>query len=235
MRYAPGFVPLPRPPGERPPLRSGCGGVAGGAKLGGGAIEYPMPVGRQESEDNFFTSRAGIEDGVVASGQLVLMESGTTLLLRNSTAAEPVRCTWTDQGARRRLEACGGEIYALYEIDRQENLFEDQEDGFVHAAWGGFARIGLGHPHLAEDGTFTVEEPASFDGSALFDPRGEAAANCTLSRIDAGNGKLSFTTVCDAANGTRIERLFDCDLTGYALTESAVGQWANSTPAAITC
>ena len=183
-----------------------------------------------EEEVQFFgeTSYERIEDGTVIGDQLVLMESDGELFVRTATNSEPLRYVWADPGARRlcRLEAYHGEIYALYETGRADDPFDGEPvAGAVRSGWGSFERIGLGRLRLAQDGTFTVEELASFDGRELFDPQGRDVTNGSVSRIAAGAGKLYFTTTSEISAGEftfageRIERLFACDLSTGELTE----------------
>lgn len=185
-----------------------------------------------EEETQFFgeASYERIEDGTVIGDQLILMESDGELTLRSATGAEPSRYVWADQGTRRlcRLEEYEGEIYALYEIGREDDPFDGEPAaGAVRSGWGSFERIGLGRLRLAQDGTFTVEELTDFDAGILFDSQGRRMTNGSVSRIAAGGGKLYFTTVWEVRadefgfGSERFERLFACDLATGELTELA--------------
>lgn len=169
-----------------------------------------------------------ITDGVEINEQLLLVESGTTLILRESMDAEPVRYEWKDRGARNlsKLAVYNDTLYVLFEDGYADDATVQQngKEGKYKNAWTGksFDQIGLGCVQLGEDGTFTINELAYFDGEKLF---GLDVENCAVVSAAVGNEKLYFVTEYDVPEtggfsfGNRRARLFACDLAHSELVE----------------
>ncbi len=200
-----------------PEIRSWAAGV-----LTGMVIETPSFWG-----DEPLT--AHITGGVNYDGQLLLVEENETLVLREDTAAEPIRYEWKNRGARSlaQLAVYNGRLYALYKTGYVD-LATQERTGAAGKYKGpsflgdSFDGLGLGRVQLKGNGTFTVDELASFDGDKLF---ADGTDDCYVQSAAAGNGKLYFATgySLPETNGFSFSngraRFFACDLTGFELTE----------------
>ena len=170
-----------------PEIRSWAAGV-----LTGTVIETPSFWG-----DEPLT--AHITGGVNYDGQLLLVEENETLVLREDTAAEPMRYEWKDRGARSlsQLTVYNGRLYALYKTGYVD-LATQERTGATGKYKGSsflgdsFDGLSLGRIQLKGNGTFTVDELANFDGDKLF---ADGADDCCVQSAAAGNGKLYLSLI----------------------------------------
>ena len=198
-------------------VRSWAAGVLSGSVLDTSGFSFGEPL------------TARITGGVNYDGHLLLVEENETLVLREDTAAEPVRYEWKDRGTRSlaQLAVYNGRLYALYKTGYVDQAAQERS-GAAGKYEGSpllgdsFDGLGLGRVQLKGNGTFTVDELASFDGDKLF---ADGVYDCCVQSAAAGNGKLYFITGYSLpetdgfsfSNG-RV-RFFACDLTGFELTE----------------